>query len=59
MPTFQFFKNGARIAEIKGADPNQLEQALKKLSAGSLAAASEPLYGITGHVSLHTTLVNT
>jgi thioredoxin 1 len=31
MPTFQFFKGGAKVEEMMGADQNKLEQLLKKL----------------------------
>ncbi|KAG2389184.1 hypothetical protein C9374_014584 [Naegleria lovaniensis] len=30
MPTFQFFKNGSKIAEIQGADPEGLDEAINK-----------------------------
>ena len=31
MPTFQFFKDGVKVAEIRGADKNSLEKKIKEL----------------------------
>jgi thioredoxin-like negative regulator of GroEL len=31
MPTFQFYKDGKKIEEFKGANPEKLEETIKKL----------------------------
>lgn len=59
-PTFQFFKSGQKVAELKGASAGQIEQLVKKHqgdgdSAGgssSSGGASKNNYGIPGHVSV-------
>lgn len=35
MPTFQFYLNGSRVAEIRGADPNNLENTIKQHAPSS------------------------
>ena len=39
MPTFQFYKNGAKTFEMQGADPNQLTAKVAALNDDGLAAA--------------------
>ncbi|KAI8070706.1 PITH domain-containing protein [Gongronella butleri] len=59
MPTFQFFKGGQKVGELKGANPTQLEQLVKQhqgTAAGaggsSSGAASAAFEGAPGHVDL-------
>lgn len=40
MPTFQFFLNGMKVDEIKGADPSALETKTKQWSIQSTFAVS-------------------
>lgn len=58
-PTFQFFKSGQKVAELKGASAGQIEQLVKKHqgdgaggSSSSSGGAAKNNYGIPGHVSL-------
>ncbi|KAJ3125801.1 hypothetical protein HK098_008189 [Nowakowskiella sp. JEL0407] len=44
MPTFQFYKAGNRVAELKGANPGELER-LVKLHQGPSSDASESVGG--------------
>lgn len=49
MPTFQFYRNGKMIHEMKGANKSGLETIVKKLAAdseqGSASAKSSPIPG--------------
>lgn len=50
MPTFLFLKNGKKVDEIKGADPQKLEDKIKKwYSVESEGGGSS---GVHGYVSL-------
>ena len=48
MPTFMFFRNGAKVAEFSGANPQQLEDTVKRLAAQSQSA--QPAGPVIGHV---------
>lgn len=57
-PTFQFYKGGKKVAELKGANPTQLEQYVKEHQGGSDGASSSSsssggnaFAGAPGHVS--------
>lgn len=56
-PTFQFFKSGQKVAELKGASAGQIEQLVKKhqgdgnSAGGSSSGSGKNNYGIPGHVS--------
>ncbi|KAI7887494.1 DUF1000-domain-containing protein [Lichtheimia hyalospora FSU 10163] len=59
MPTFQFFKSGQKVAELKGASAGQIEQLVKKhqgdgnsTGGSSSGGASKNNYGIPGHGDL-------
>ena len=62
-PTFQFFKSGQKVAELKGASAGQIEQLVKKHQGetasgsdgdgNSGSSSSKSNYGITGHVSIY------
>lgn len=52
-PTFQFYKNGNKVTEMKGANPKQLEAYVQQQSgqqAASGSATAKKNYGIPGHV---------
>lgn len=49
MPTFIFFRNKTKIDSLRGADPNALEEKIKKWY-GSGDETAEDL-GVKGHVS--------
>ena len=51
MPTFQFFKNRAKIDELRGADPAALEAKIKQHIGDAL---EEDDVGVPGHVSCST-----
>ncbi|KAI8987441.1 PITH domain-containing protein [Mycotypha africana] len=42
MPTFQFYKNGNKLAEMKGANPQQLEKYVKEFSDNAQGEGSSP-----------------
>ncbi|KAL1919029.1 uncharacterized protein VTP21DRAFT_2410 [Calcarisporiella thermophila] len=50
MPTYQFYKGGRKIDEMKGANGPQLEALLKQHSGSAVAEGSN--YGITGYSDL-------
>ncbi|KAG2204486.1 hypothetical protein INT46_005415 [Mucor plumbeus] len=57
MPTFQFYKAGSRVAEMKGANPQQLEHYVKQHSGDAAAASSssgsaKKSVGVPGYVDL-------
>ncbi|KAJ8656795.1 thioredoxin [Lichtheimia ornata] len=58
MPTFQFFKSGQKVAELKGASAGQIEQLVKKhqgdgnSAGGSSSGSGKNNYGIPGHGDL-------
>ncbi|RCH85605.1 Thioredoxin-like protein 1 [Rhizopus stolonifer] len=55
MPTFQFYKNGNKVTEMKGANPKQLEAYVQQQSgqqAASGSATAKKNYGIPGHNDL-------
>ncbi|KAI8091923.1 PITH domain-containing protein [Thamnidium elegans] len=56
MPTFQFYKGGSKVAEMKGANPQQLEHYVKQHSgetgSGSTSAAPKKSVGVPGYVDL-------
>ncbi|KAI9311029.1 PITH domain-containing protein [Dichotomocladium elegans] len=61
MPTFQFFRSGKKVAELKGASAGQIEQLVKQHIGGnsngagagaSGSSSSRKNYGITGHSDL-------
>ncbi|ORZ05778.1 PITH domain-domain-containing protein [Absidia repens] len=58
MPTFQFYKGGKKVAEMKGANPTQLEQNVKQYQGGlegassSSSSGSNAFAGATGHTDL-------
>jgi len=47
MPTFQFYKGGAKVEELVGANPNRLEAIIKEIS-GASPVASAPVVTIPG-----------
>lgn len=55
-PTFQFYKNGNKVAEMKGANPQQLEHYVKTHSgeggSGAAASSSKKSVGVPGYVDL-------
>ncbi|CAO3613557.1 unnamed protein product [Cunninghamella blakesleeana] len=54
MPTFQFYKGGQKVAELKGANPTQLELLVKQHQGGQLGESSSnsSFAGATGYVDL-------
>jgi thioredoxin len=44
MPTFQFFKSGVKVDEVKGADKNALEQMIAKYSE-KIVSSPSPIPG--------------
>ncbi|KAM0792452.1 hypothetical protein ACM66B_005129 [Microbotryomycetes sp. NB124-2] len=48
MPTFQFFVNGSKVDEIRGANPSALEATIKKYATGGGAGAGSSFPG-QGH----------
>ncbi|CAO3642456.1 unnamed protein product [Mucor hiemalis] len=55
MPTFQFFKGGNRVAEMKGANPQQLEHYVKQHSTeggSSGTNLAKKSCGVPGYVDL-------
>ncbi|RUS30255.1 hypothetical protein BC938DRAFT_479646 [Jimgerdemannia flammicorona] len=53
MPTFQFYKAGNKIAELKGANPSQLESLVRQHQGpASEDGSSSGAYGVVGHVDL-------
>lgn len=57
-PTFQFYKGGKKVAELKGANPTQLEQFVKDhqggldgASSSSSSSGGSAFAGAPGHVS--------
>ncbi|KAL0082344.1 PITH domain-containing protein [Phycomyces blakesleeanus] len=59
MPTFQFYKAGNKVAEMKGANPGQLLQYIKQYqgdasgSEGAASSSAAPVnYGVPGHSDL-------
>ncbi|RUO96577.1 thioredoxin-like protein [Jimgerdemannia flammicorona] len=53
MPTFQFYKAGNKIAELKGANPSQLESLVRQHQGpASEDGSSSGAYGVVGHVSI-------
>ena len=50
MPTFIFFRNKIKIDSQRGADPNALEEKIKKWYGSGDDTSSE--LGVKGHVSL-------
>ncbi|KAI8343396.1 PITH domain-containing protein [Chlamydoabsidia padenii] len=58
MPTFQFYKGGKKVAELKGANPTQLEQYVKEHQGGSevgsssSSSAGNGFAGAPGHSDL-------
>lgn len=58
MPTFQFFKSGKRVDELRGANAKGLEDLIKKhmAAAASTEAAVADNYGIAGQVRVQMSL---
>ncbi|KAF7724880.1 Thioredoxin-like protein 1 [Apophysomyces ossiformis] len=53
MPTFQFYKSGQKIGEVKGANPTELEATIKQhRSTGASTSSSKKNYGVSGHTDL-------
>ena len=51
MPTFVFFRSGSKIDSLRGADPNALEEKIKKWYGAGEEDEDEP--AVKGHVSIH------
>jgi thiol-disulfide isomerase/thioredoxin len=51
MPTFQFFKNGAKVDEVKGADVQQLNTKIGYYTAAVLKEPAESSKSATGNAS--------
>ncbi|KAI8647109.1 galactose-binding domain-like protein [Parasitella parasitica] len=55
MPTFQFYKGGSKVEEMKGADHKALEALIKKHSEGATGSGSGSVkksVGVPGYVDL-------
>ncbi|KAI9306066.1 PITH domain-containing protein [Cunninghamella echinulata] len=55
MPTFQFYKGGKKVAELKGANPTQLELLVKEHQGGQIgesSGSSNSFASAPGHVDL-------
>ncbi|KAI8062803.1 PITH domain-containing protein [Gilbertella persicaria] len=52
MPTFQFYKNGNKVAEMKGANPQQLEHYVKQHAGETASSSSKKSFSIPGCVDL-------
>ena len=50
MPTFIFYKNKVKVDEMKGADPNALEEKIKKWKGGEEEDSDDVT--VKGHVGL-------
>lgn len=51
MPTFLFFRNATKIDMLRGADPNALEEKIKKWYSSEESEENAPVKGYvsTGH----------
>jgi hypothetical protein len=43
MPTFHFYRAGQKLAELKGANPQKLEELLQKHSSGTAPSSNNGL----------------